>query len=124
MSDTWTGRLSEYLDEELSVPEQRALETHLEECAGCRKALEELKRSGFNTVILDIGLPDINGLILYREIMEKYPELTSKVIFLTGLPFLEKAVRKLADLGVVCLSKPVDQSTLAGTLKIVAGGTG
>ena len=43
MSDTWTGRLSEYLDEELSVPEQRALETHLEECAGCRKALEELR---------------------------------------------------------------------------------
>jgi anti-sigma factor RsiW len=43
MSDTWTGRLSEYLDEELSVPEQRALEAHLEECAGCRKALEELR---------------------------------------------------------------------------------
>ena len=43
MSDTWTGRLSEYLDEELSVPEQRALEAHLEKCAGCRKALEELR---------------------------------------------------------------------------------
>lgn len=92
--------------------------------SGGRMALEELQRNRFDTAILDIGLPDINGLILYYEIKEKYPELASKVIFLTGLPFLEKAVRKLADLGAMFLSKPVDQSTLAGALRVATGGAG
>ena len=92
--------------------------------SGGRKALEKLQWNGFDTVILDIGLPDINGLILYHKIKETYPELASKVIFLTGLPLLERAVRRMADLNVVFLSKPVDQSTLAGALRVAAAGAG
>jgi predicted anti-sigma-YlaC factor YlaD len=43
MSDTWSERLSEYLDGSLTPAEARALERHLPECEGCRTALAELR---------------------------------------------------------------------------------
>jgi Putative zinc-finger len=43
MEDLWTGRLSEYLDDELSSDDRRGLEAHLAECAACRDTLEELR---------------------------------------------------------------------------------
>ena len=43
MSDTWTDRLSEYLDDELTPVERRALEAHLPDCLDCRTTLAELR---------------------------------------------------------------------------------
>lgn len=44
MSDPYTDRLSDYLDDELSEAERRALETHLRSCAACAATLDELRR--------------------------------------------------------------------------------
>ena len=44
MADQWTDRLSDYLDDELSVADRRAVEMHLRECAGCTSTLEDLRR--------------------------------------------------------------------------------
>lgn len=43
MSDQWSERLSDFLDEELSLEKTRRLEEHLESCASCRRTLEELR---------------------------------------------------------------------------------
>ena len=42
-ADAWTDRLSDYLDGELTASEERALGSHLQECAACRTNLEELR---------------------------------------------------------------------------------
>ena len=44
MSDTWTNRLSEYLDGDLLGHEVAALEAHLASCGDCRATLEQLRR--------------------------------------------------------------------------------
>src|SRR2546429_4165734 len=44
MSDTWTNRLSEYLDAELPANERAALEAHLPNCAECSATLAQLRR--------------------------------------------------------------------------------
>jgi len=44
MTDAWTSKLSEYLDDELSSSDRRALETHLATCAACSRTLDELRR--------------------------------------------------------------------------------
>jgi hypothetical protein len=41
--DDWTGRLSEYLDDELSPGDRLAFEEHLRGCIGCRVTLEQLR---------------------------------------------------------------------------------
>jgi len=44
MSDTWTDRLSDYLDGELPEAERIALEQHLAACADCRTTMAGLRR--------------------------------------------------------------------------------
>jgi hypothetical protein len=44
MHEEWTDRLSDYLDGELSADDQRAVESHLRECAQCTAVLNDLKR--------------------------------------------------------------------------------
>lgn len=44
MSDEWTEKLSEYLDDELSASERAALELHRAECRECSRLLDELQR--------------------------------------------------------------------------------
>ncbi len=43
MADTYTDRLSEYLDDELSPAERTELAAHLETCHDCRVTLDELR---------------------------------------------------------------------------------
>ena len=43
MTDRWTDRLSEYLDDELSPAERRDLDTHLTTCAECAGTLSDLR---------------------------------------------------------------------------------
>lgn len=43
MTDQWTDRLSEYLDDELSSAERQQLEAHLKTCMVCGPVLEDLK---------------------------------------------------------------------------------
>ena len=42
--DPWTDKLSDYLDDELSDGERRAVGAHVAECARCARTLEELQR--------------------------------------------------------------------------------
>ena len=44
MHTEWTDRLSEYLDNELTADERRAVEAHLASCADCTAVLNDLKQ--------------------------------------------------------------------------------
>jgi anti-sigma factor RsiW len=44
MSDQWTERLSEYVDDELSDGERIALESHLQSCPACSGMVRDLRR--------------------------------------------------------------------------------
>ncbi len=43
MTDQWTDRLSEYLDDELEPADRAALDAHLSSCRECASTLEELR---------------------------------------------------------------------------------
>ena len=57
MSDQWTDRLSEYLDDELPPDERAELEAHLRHCAACGAVLADLKRIVTRARGLDDRLP-------------------------------------------------------------------
>ena len=58
MSDQWTDRLSEYLDDELPPDERAALEAHLRQCAACGAVLADLKRIVARARGLEDRLPE------------------------------------------------------------------
>jgi Putative zinc-finger len=57
MTDSWTNRLSEYLDEELPEGERVALEAHLQSCAECSAILRDLRRVVRRARIMEGSVP-------------------------------------------------------------------
>jgi hypothetical protein len=58
MSDQWTDRLSEYLDDELPPDQRAALEAHLRQCTACGAVVADLKRIVTRARGLEDRLPD------------------------------------------------------------------
>ncbi|MGD8227761.1 MAG: response regulator [Desulfobacteraceae bacterium] len=61
------------------------------------KALEVFRGNGFELVVADLRLPDIDGMDVIRVIKEERPE--TKVVVITGYPSVSSAVES-AKLGV------------------------
>lgn len=74
------------------------------------KALEQMKKEKPNIVILDIRMPDINGIDVLKEIKKTYPK--TRVIMLTGIE--DDVTKNMAmELGASgYLTKPYSYSEL------------
>lgn len=70
-----------------------------------KDALAALERRAFDVVLLDLRMPEANGLDVLRTIKDKWPE--SEVVIVTGYPSLETA-KEAVRLGACdYLAKPV-----------------
>jgi len=56
--DSFTDRLSEYLDDELSFEERAEIDAHLRTCGACRTVLEELRAVQTRAASLPAAAPD------------------------------------------------------------------
>ena len=78
-------------------------------------ALEFLEQDVVGLVVLDLRMPDMDGLEVLRRIKEKWPK--TQVIIATGHGD-EADRRKCLELGAFAfLSKPVDIKELTGLLR-------
>lgn len=76
-----------------------------------RRALEALrKHPAFQLVILDIGLPDVNGMEMLELLTERYAGLP--IIILTGQKDLDLAVETMKAGACDFLTKPVEKQRL------------
>ncbi len=76
-------------------------------------ALDEFQSNFYDLIILDIQMPDINGLQLYREIRKK--DIKAKICFLTGSETLFNIAYKFVPV-YTFITKPVENKEL---IKIV-----
>lgn len=75
--------------------------------------LDELKSNFFNLIILDIQMPEINGMQLYREIRKR--NIKTKICFLTGSQSIFDIAHKFTAV-YTFITKPVENKEL---IKIV-----
>jgi DNA-binding NarL/FixJ family response regulator len=82
--------------------------------------LPEVARRQPDVVLLDIRMPDIDGLTVLRELHARYPNV--KVVMLSGVA--DEAIEREALLNgaVAYLDKRVDPATLAASLRAVMNG--
>jgi len=83
------------------------------------EALEQLISHSFDAVVLDVKMPGIDGVTVFREIKGDYPDLP--VVLLTGHANIEQAFETSREGVHDYLAKPCDVDTLAHILrKVVA----
>lgn len=88
-------------------------------------ALETFRGNGFNLVVADLRLPDIDGMEVLKEISVESPE--TKLLVITGYPSVSSAVRAV-KIGVTdYLRKPFTEdefkTAVAAALKSRQGGS-
>ncbi len=88
-----------------SLARALSLQGYAVEEAGCgREALESLKQTVYDLMVLDMHMPDIDGVAVMRHARHLQPELS--IIILTGHPTLENAIAGVKLGAVDYLLKP------------------
>ena len=91
---------------ELMAETLRGQKYHVDIATSCQDALPLLMFRDYCGVILDLVLPDANGLSLYRQIARRKPLMRQRVIFVTGAMDKREARRFVKLLDNKVLLKP------------------
>ncbi len=83
--------------------------------AGGHEALDVILEQGFDVVVLDIQMPELDGLELCRRIKRLDP--TTEVLFLTGHPSAMTALQGMEQGAFDYLVKPQDIDVLLGRIE-------
>lgn len=86
-------------------------------CSDGRQAVEELQRRPANLAMVDLRMPEVNGLDVLRAIREAAP--TCEVILMTGFATIDSAVEAIKLGAMDYLSKPIDFERLGQLLALV-----
>ena len=75
-----------------------------------REALEKAKGRFFNVTLLDIKLPDVEGVELLAPLKKMHPDMI--VLMITGHASLESAVRTSLEGALAYITKPLNMDSV------------
>ncbi len=79
-----------------------------------KETIEKTQSTAYNLIILDIRLPDIDGVTVLSKIHDTVPK--TRKIMLTGFPSQQNAITSLNNKADAYLVKPVDVSELLAVI--------
>lgn len=83
------------------------------------EALARSKQLPYSAVILDLGLPDLDGLVVLHKLQEHDPQLP--IIILTAFTAPERTAGVVGHGAFALLTKPYNREQLRGTLRRAIG---
>jgi two-component system NtrC family sensor kinase len=72
------------------------------------EACRKVKSGPYDLVITDVRMPEMNGIELYRNIIDLRPEMKGRVIFVTGDLIDPEILEFLGEINAKTLAKPLD----------------
>jgi two-component system cell cycle sensor histidine kinase/response regulator CckA len=81
------------------------------------EALERVRRQHFDLIICDLKMPRVGGMQFYRELEVSKPEMTQRIMFVTGDVAGTDAERFLEETGTRWLAKPFRLKDLLRTAR-------
>jgi PAS domain S-box-containing protein len=87
-----------------------------------RRALAKLEMAGIDAVVSDLRMPDMDGAALADEIGRRWPELTGRILLITGDALGADPGGRLSARGLPIFEKPLDLGALAAELHRRIGG--
>ena len=88
-----------------------------------KEALQVLAKKGHDLIISDINMPEMNGIDLYHEVGNNYPELKTKTLFLVGSP-TDEILSFIKKNHCRYLTKPFKTSDLVEQIKNILDNKG
>ena len=86
-----------------------------------KEGLELIKTNQYDSIILDLAMPEFDGYEILNTLAKEDPDQLSKVIILTASSISIETVKKFKELGISsCLQKPVDIDQLLAKINSVA----
>jgi DNA-binding response OmpR family regulator len=104
---------------ELMAETLRGQRYHVDMATSCQDALPLLMFRDYCGIILDLVLPDANGLSLYRQIARRKPMMRPRVIFVTGAMDKREARRFVKLLDNPVLLKPFRLDDLVEAVRVL-----
>jgi len=80
-----------------------------------REALEKARERFFNVTLLDIKLPDTEGVELLAPLKKMHPDMI--VLMITGHASLESAVRTSLEGALAYITKPLNMDSVLTAIK-------
>jgi DNA-binding response OmpR family regulator len=105
-------------DKEITVTIKLILEDEgyiVDVAATGREAVQKTEETAYNLALLDIRLPDIEGVELLKLMKDPIPR--TRKIMVTGYPSMQNAVTALNNNADAYLIKPVDLGKLLATVR-------
>jgi DNA-binding response OmpR family regulator len=88
----------------------------IDEALDAAEALERVRENIYDAAILDFNLPDMNGVMLHREIRQMDEELAARTLFTSGLAQTEKNLDYYTAHGKGFISKPFEVRDVLGAV--------
>jgi len=83
--------------------------------SSAKDAIKKIDEESFDAVILDLMMPEMDGLETLKIMKEKNPDL--QVILLTGHATVEKGIEAMKLGAMDLIEKPADLSTIVDRIK-------
>ena len=87
----------------------------VEQAETAQKAIEITKRKAYNLALIDIRLPDMEGIELLTKVRDTTPKM--RKIIITGYPSIQNAIEAVNRGADAYLVKPFDMDKVLATIK-------
>jgi two-component system NtrC family sensor kinase len=84
-----------------------------------REALELVHRQSYAVIVSDVRMPEVDGAALYHELRAESPELTRRMVFVTGDIVSPETRRFLEETCLRYLEKPFTLSDFQTLVRVV-----
>jgi CheY-like chemotaxis protein len=80
-------------------------------------ALDRLANRTYDIILSDLRMPELDGLGLFREIEQRYPQMLRRFVFITGTSEHTDYQGFIDDVKVPVLTKPFDMMNLVRVVR-------
>ena len=87
----------------------------VDEAENAKKAIEKSRRNVYNLALIDIRLPDMEGIELLTKMKDTVPKM--RKIIITGYPTLQNAIEAVNRGADAYILKPFDMDKVLATIK-------